>query len=53
MVVWQSQFQGGSFYDVFGQRFDPSGRRVGGEFQVNTYTTNYQYFGAVAMNDSA
>ncbi len=41
VVVWQS-FQDGSGSGIFGQRFDTTGNKVGGEFQVNTYTTNEQ-----------
>jgi hypothetical protein len=49
VVVWGSSSQDGSGYGVFGQRFDASGNRQGGEFQVNSYTTGHQsysrYFG--------
>jgi hypothetical protein len=37
---------------VFGQRFDAAGSPMGGEFQVNTYTTNWQQFPDVATDDS-
>ena len=43
VVVWESYFQDGYGYGVFGQRYDSSGARAGTEFQVNTYTTNNQY----------
>jgi hypothetical protein len=33
---------------IFGQRFDSAGTKPDGEFQVNTYTTNYQNRPAVA-----
>jgi hypothetical protein len=39
VVVWQSA---GPPVEVFGQRFDRAGAPVGGEFQVNTYTTGTQ-----------
>jgi hypothetical protein len=43
VVVWPSgNNQDGSLDGIFGQRFDPSGSKVGPEFQVNTYTTNGQ-----------
>jgi hypothetical protein len=42
VVVWQSRFQDGSGYGIFGQRYAPSGAPAGGEFRVNTYTTNKQ-----------
>jgi hypothetical protein len=36
---------------VHGQRFNASGARVGGEFQINTYTTGYQFSPTVAVRD--
>ncbi|MCD4675651.1 MAG: DUF4347 domain-containing protein, partial [Desulfobacula sp.] len=42
VVVWASNNQDGSTYGSFGQKYDSSGVKVGGEFQVNTYTTNDQ-----------
>ncbi len=42
VVVWNSDMQDGSNYGVFGQRFDATGALAGGEFTVNTYTTNHQ-----------
>ena len=50
VVVWSSHGQDGSYSGVFGQRFDPAGLPVGGEFQVNTYTTFDQSHPAVAAN---
>ena len=52
VVVWTSVGQDGSGYGVFGQRFDSSGNRLGTEFQVNTYTTEYQSYPTVAMNEA-
>jgi hypothetical protein len=52
VVVWTSLFQDGSVEGVFGQRFDPSGVRVGGEFRVNTYITGNQAAPSVAMDPS-
>ena len=49
VVVWQSR-QDGSDYGIFGQRFDASGTKVGPEFQVNTYTTGYQFRPSVAAD---
>jgi hypothetical protein len=43
VVVWDGVGQDGSQYGVFGQRYDPSGAPRGGEFQVNSYTTGYQF----------
>jgi hypothetical protein len=43
VVVWASYLQAGNQdYEVVGQRFDPDGEQVGGEFQVNTYVTGHQ-----------
>jgi hypothetical protein len=43
VVVWSSFGQDGSHYGVFGQRYDALGFSIGGEFQVNTFTTERQY----------
>jgi hypothetical protein len=46
VVVWASRFQDpdpGSIADVYGQRYDSSGARLGPEFRVNTYTTEGQF----------
>jgi hypothetical protein len=50
VVAWQSSGQDGSNYGVFAQRFDSSGVAQAAEFQVNTYTTSYQRYPAVAAN---
>ena len=50
VVVWSSWSQDGSGYGVFGQRWDSGGNRVGGEFQVNTFTENDQTQPAVASD---
>ena len=42
VVTWSSDFQEEDGYDVYGQRYDASGVATGGEFRVNTYTTNDQ-----------
>jgi hypothetical protein len=52
VVVWESRGQDGSGLGVFGQRFGFTGGAEGGEFRVNSYTTGYQWRGAVAMNQS-
>lgn len=47
-AVWKSSTQDSNEFSfglaggVFGQRFDSSGARIGGEFQVNTYTPGDQ-----------
>ena len=48
VVLWQSFFLDGDQFGVFGQRFDASGNPVGGEFQVNTFTTDDQERPSVA-----
>jgi hypothetical protein len=48
LVVWTSQGQDGTLASVFGQRYDASGMSQGGEFQVNSYTTSYQYTASAA-----
>jgi hypothetical protein len=50
VVVWQSRGQDGEYGGVFGQRYDRLGTPIGGEFQVNTYTPEYQYHPAVASD---
>ena len=52
VVAWASAGQDGSTWGVFGQRFSPAGGRVGTEFQVNTYTRNYQEDPVVALDDA-
>lgn len=49
-VVWNSLGQDGDDFSVQGQRFDAAGAAVGGEFQVNTYTSAYQGASGVAMD---
>ena len=49
VVVWQS-FEDGSYYGVFGQRFASTGAPLGGEFQVNAFTSLLQDYPAVASD---
>ena len=49
VVVWQSQGQDGSGAGVFAQRFDMQGQAVGAEFQVNTWTNDWQFEPDVVM----
>jgi hypothetical protein len=50
VVVWTSSVnQDGDDYGVFGRRYDATGAPIGGEFQVNSYTTSAQYGPSVAM----
>ena len=53
VVVWQSDGSAGtdiSSDSVQGQRYDASGNAVGSEFQVNTYTTDWQGAPSVMRN---
>jgi hypothetical protein len=53
VVVWRSDGGSGSDTDgssVQAQRFDAAGAPVGGEFQVNSYTTDDQYDVAVSSD---
>jgi len=47
VVVWTS-YQDGDEYGVFGQRYASNGTAQGSEFQVNSYTTGYQYYASVS-----
>ncbi len=51
VVAWTSQGQDGQGYGVFARQFDSSGRPVGPEFQVNTYTFGGQARPDVAISD--
>ena len=50
VVTWHGDREDGSLFGVRGQRFDPAGNPVGGEFAVNTYTVDDQYWPAMATN---
>ncbi|MCC6573532.1 MAG: hypothetical protein IT462_07050 [Planctomycetes bacterium] len=50
VIVWESFGQDGNNYGIFAQRFNAAGAPLGGEFQVNTYETNYQSNAKVAMD---
>lgn len=48
VVVWMSSGQDGDFDGIYGQRYNSTGQPEGLEFQVNTYTTSFQWYPAVA-----
>ena len=50
VVAWSSFGDGGNV-GVFAQRFASTGAKLGAEFQVNTYTPDFQSFSSVAMDD--
>ena len=55
VVVWLSYGSPGtdtSEYSVRGQRFAANGSARGAEFQVNTYTTGYQWYADVVQSDA-
>src|SRR6185295_10004434 len=53
VVVWEGDInQDGNFFGIFAQRYDTLGQRVGTEFQVNTYTFDYQGGPVVASRAS-
>ena len=48
VIVWSSWDQDGSMQGVYGQRFSPSGVKLGGEFRVNLTTLLNQRTPAIA-----
>ena len=53
VVVWDSRGSSGgdtSLYSIQGQRYAADGSPIGGQFQVNSYTTSYQRIPAVGMD---
>jgi hypothetical protein len=50
VVTWTSYNQDGSSGGIFGQRYASAGDPLGGEFRVNTYTTNLQLSPHVASD---
>jgi hypothetical protein len=52
VVVWHGDNPDESSSGISGQRYDSAGLSIGGEFQVNSYTTDSQYEAAVAMHRS-
>ena len=49
LVTWQSYLQDGSSWGVYGQRLAAS-TAVGGEFRLNTYTTNGQFASSAGVD---
>ncbi|MCA9051502.1 MAG: hypothetical protein KDA89_22345, partial [Planctomycetaceae bacterium] len=50
VVAWSVADLDGSDWGVFAQRFSADGEKVGGEFQVNTFTDEAQALPAAAMD---
>ena len=51
VVVWESLHQDGSESGIFGQIYNSDGTSRGSEFQVNTYTNDWQMRPSVAVTD--
>jgi len=51
VIAWMSYYQDGSVYGIYAQRYNAAGVVQGAEFKVNTYTTNYQKFPSIAMDN--
>lgn len=50
VIAWESVNQDEGGAGIFARRYDSDGTPVSGEFQVNTYTVNWQSDPAIAMN---
>ncbi len=50
IVVWESWYQEGQRYEIYGQRFNTIGARIGGEFRINDFTPGYQRDPSVALD---
>jgi hypothetical protein len=48
VVCWNSWGQDGSGYGVYGQIFNASGQKIGGEFRVNSNMLGYQWIPSLA-----
>ena len=48
VVTWQSAYQDGSDYGIYGQRYDQYGNTVGSEFSINTETNDEQQFPSIS-----
>ena len=53
VVAWQSHGQDGSNYGIYARRYNSAGAAQGGEFKVNTYTTNLQSAPSVSIDSGA
>jgi hypothetical protein len=52
VIAWQSNGQDGNSNGIFAQRYDSSGVRQSGEFQVNTFTVGDQNSPSVSLDDA-
>jgi hypothetical protein len=47
VIIWESFKQDGSGYGMYGRIFNSDGTAYTNEFQINTYTMDYQWYGDV------
>ena len=50
LVAWNEVGPDGSGYSVQARRYDSNGSALTGDFRVNTYTINHQYYASVAVD---
>jgi hypothetical protein len=50
VIAWQSEDQDGSYWGAYAQRFNAAGLPLGGELQVNTFTSSRQRYASVGMS---
>ncbi|MBX9852718.1 MAG: cadherin domain-containing protein [Cytophagaceae bacterium] len=50
VITWNDYVQDRSYYGIFAQRYNALGLAQGGEFQVNTFTTDQQLSPSIAMD---
>jgi hypothetical protein len=50
VIAWQSKEQDGSYWGAYAQRFNAAGLPLGGELQVNTFTSSRQRYASVGMS---
>ena len=48
VICWDSEFQDGDESGIFGQMYNSSGTKIGGEFQVNSFTYASQFLPSVS-----
>lgn len=51
IIIWESYKQDGSGYGMYGRIFNSDGTPNTGEFQINTYTADYQWYGDLDVFD--
>jgi len=52
VIAWVTSYQDGDATGIYAQRFNASRLRQGNEFPVNTYTTSFQAFPDVAIDQN-